>query len=91
MALSQIAQTSQGPMVGDYISSSFSGGSVATLFAVGLQQPSTTSFDEAMYAPSAPLAVATPAQATNPSSTTGVVVPVTGIGTGTTHQAIRND
>jgi hypothetical protein len=91
MALSQIAQTSQGPMVGDYISSSFSGGSVATLFAVGLQQPTTTTFDEAMYAPSAPLAIATPAQATNPSSTTGVVVPVTGIGIGTTHQAIRND
>jgi hypothetical protein len=91
MALSQIAQTSQGPMVGDYISSSFSGGTVATLFAVGLQQPSTTTFDEAMYAPSKPLTVATPAQATNPSSTAGVVVPVTGIGTGTTHQAIRQD
>jgi len=91
MALSQIAQTSQGPMVGDYISSSFSGGSVTTLFAVGLQQPSTTAFDEAMYAPSKPLTVATPDQATNPSSTVGVAVPVTGIGTGTTHQAIRQD
>jgi len=45
MALSQIAQTSQGPMVGDYISSSFSGGTVATLFAVGLQQPASTTFD----------------------------------------------
>ena len=91
MALSQIAQTSQGPMVGDYISSSFSGGSVTTLFAVGLQQPSTTAFDEAMYAPSKPLTVATPDQATNPSSTAAVVVPVTGIGTGNTHQAIRQD
>jgi len=91
MALSQIAQTSQGPMVGDYISSSFSGGSVTTLFAVGLQQPSTTTFDEAMYAPSKPLTVATPDQATSPSSTAGVVVPVTGIGTGATHQAIRQD
>jgi hypothetical protein len=91
MALSQIAQTSQGSMVGDYISSSFSGGKVATLFAVGLQQPSTTTFDEAMYAPSTPLAIATPAQATNASSTAGVLVPVTGIGTGITHQTIRRN
>ena len=91
MALSQIAQTSQGPMVGDYISTSFSGSTVTTLFAVGLQQPSATSFDEAMYAPSTPLAIATPAQATNASSTAGVVAPVTGIGTGITHQTIRRD
>jgi len=91
MALSQIAQTSQGPMVGDYISSSFSGGTVATVFAVGLQQPTSTTFDEAMYAPSTPLTVATPAQATNASSTAGVLVPVTGIGTGVTHQTIRRD
>jgi hypothetical protein len=91
VALSQIALTSQGPMVGDYISSSFSGGNVAALFAVGLQQPSSTTFDEAMYAPTTPLTVAAPAEATNPSSTAGVVVPITGIGTGTTHQAIRRD
>jgi len=91
MALSQIAQTSQGPMVGDYISSSFSGGTVATVFAVGLQQPSSTTFDEAMYAPSTPLTVATPAQAINASSTAGVLVPVTGVGTGITHQTIRRD
>jgi hypothetical protein len=91
MALSQIAQTSQGPMVGDYISSSFSGGTVATVFAVGLQQPNSTTFDEAMYAPSTPLPVATPAQATNASSTAGVLVPVTGVGTGITHQTIRRN
>ena len=91
MALSQIAQTSQGPMVGDYISSSFSGSTVATVFAVGLQQPTSTSFDEAMYAPSTPLPVATPAQATNASSTAGVLVPVTGVGTGITHQTIRRN
>jgi hypothetical protein len=91
MALSQIAQTSQGSMVGDYISSSFSGTTVTTLFTVGLQQPSTTTFDEAMYAPSTPLAVATPAQATNASSTAGVVVPAGGTGTGATHQAIRRN
>jgi hypothetical protein len=91
MALSQIAQTSQGPMVGDYISSSFSGGTVATLFAVGLQQPTSTSFDEAMYAPSAPLTVAAAAQATNASSTAGVLVPAGGAGTGITHKVIRNN
>jgi len=90
MALSQIAQTSQGPMVGDYISSSFSGGKVATLFAVGLQ-PSATAFDEAMYAPSAPLTVAAAAQATSASSTAGVLVPVGGAGTGVTHKVIRNN
>jgi hypothetical protein len=37
MALSEIANTSQGPMVGDYISTSFSGGEATTIFAVGLQ------------------------------------------------------
>ncbi len=91
MALSQIAQTSQGPMVGDYISSSFSGGTVATVFAVGLRQPTSTSFDEAMYAPSTPLPIATPGQAINASSTAGVLVPVTGVGTGITHQTIRRN
>ena len=35
MALSEIAATSQGPMVGDYISTSFSGGKATTVFAVG--------------------------------------------------------
>ena len=35
MALAEIAQTSQGPMVGDYISTSFSGGKATTVFPVG--------------------------------------------------------
>jgi hypothetical protein len=87
MSLSDIALTSQGPMVGDYISTSFSGGSAVTLVAQGL--PHTTVFDEAMYAPSTPLAVATPAQATGVAKSTGVQV--TGQGTGTAHQAIRNN
>jgi len=35
MALSEIAQTSQGPMVGDYISTSFAGGPLAfPIFAI---------------------------------------------------------
>jgi hypothetical protein len=90
MALSQIAQTSQGPMVGDYISTSFSGGRAVSVIAVGLQQPTATSFDEAMYAPTTPLTVASPAQATLPATSTGAG-PVTGIGTGETHHALRDD
>jgi hypothetical protein len=88
MALTDIANTSQGPMVGDYISTSFAGATAATVFAVGLPH-SPGPFDEAMYAPTTPLAVASTAQATRPSSSAGVVV--TGVGTGTTIQAIRND
>jgi hypothetical protein len=91
MALSEIANTSQGPMVGDYISTSFAGSRVATVFAVGLQPPTTTSFDEAMYAPTAPLAVATAQTATQPSSTAGVVTPVTGVGTGAAIRALKDD
>jgi len=91
MALSEIALTSQGPMVGDYISTSFSGGRATTLLAVGLQQPTSSTFDEAMYAPTSPLAVATSAQATQPSTTKGVLVPVTGVGSGATRQALREE
>jgi hypothetical protein len=91
MSLTQIANTSQGPMVGDYISTSFSGGRATTLLAVGLQQPTSTTFNEAMYAPASPLAVATPAQATHPSTTKGVLVPVTGVGSGATRQALREE
>jgi hypothetical protein len=90
MTLDQIAQTSQGPMVGDYISTSFSGGLATTVFAVG--KPTTTSaFDEAMYAPTSRLPVATSAQATNASHTNGVVGPVTGVGTGETHHALKRE
>jgi hypothetical protein len=90
MTLDQIAQTSQGPMVGDYISTSFSGGRATTVFAVG--KPATTAaFDEAMYAPAQRLRVATAAEATNASTTTGVTGPITGQGTGETHHALRDD
>jgi hypothetical protein len=71
MSLNDIAQTSQGPMVGDYISTSFSSAGTATaLIAVG--KPHTGSvFDEGMYA-AAPLAVAAPAAATRLASSDGV-------------------
>jgi BNR repeat-like domain len=88
MTLDQIAQTSQGPMVGDYISTSFSGGLATTVFAVG--KPATTAaFDEAMYSPGR-LAIATAAQATLASSTKGAA-PITGVGIGETIHALRND
>jgi hypothetical protein len=88
MTLDQIAQTSQGPMVGDYISTSFSGGLATTVFAVG-KPPTTAAFDEAMYSPGR-LAVATAAQAIRASSTAGAA-PITGEGTGETHQALRDN
>jgi hypothetical protein len=44
-----------------------------------------------MYAPATPLAVATPAEATHPSSTAGVVVQVNGVGTGESHHSLKND
>jgi hypothetical protein len=87
MALTQIAATSQGFMVGDYISTSFSRGKATTVFAVGRQQPTATSFDEAMYAP-APLSVASAAQATLVGSSAGANG---GTGNGTTHQLLRDD
>ena len=90
MALSQIAQTSQGPMVGDYISTSFSGGRAVTVFPVGLAQPTSTSFDEAMYAPTTPLAVASLAQSPNVASSQGAG-PITGNGIGVAIQTLRQD
>ena len=86
MALSQIANTSQGPMAGDYISTSFSGGMATTLFAVG-RDATTAAFNEAMYAPGR-LSVASAAQATQVARTTGAFGAV---GTGETHHALRND
>ena len=89
MTLDEIAQTSQGPMTGDYISTSFSGGNAVTVFPVGVPAASG-SFDEAMYAPSAPLPVASPSAATNPSTTSGVY-PITGVGIGETHHDLKSN
>src|SRR3954468_9679940 len=63
MKLGDIAATSQGPMVGDYISTSFNGaGTAATVFAIGQAPPPP--FDEGMWAPTTPLPVASAAEAT---------------------------
>ena len=92
MALSQIALTSQGPMVGDYISTSFSGGLATTLLAVGLQQPTSTTFDEAMLranvAGSRWQPRRRPLSRQPPRASS---VPVTGVGSGATRQALRQE
>jgi hypothetical protein len=86
MALSEIANTSQGPMVGDYISTSFSGGMATTVIAVG-KQTTAAAFDEAMYSPGR-LSVASVAQASRVASSAGSFGAV---GTGETHHALKND
>jgi BNR repeat-like domain len=84
MTLDQIAQTSQGPMVGDYISTSISSGRATTVFAVG--KPATTAaFDEAMYSPGR-LAVASRAEAPRAATTAGAT---SGVGTGETQLALK--
>jgi hypothetical protein len=85
MLLSDIAQTSQGSMVGDYMSTSISGGTATTVFAVGLPHSGST-FDEGMYAPTAPLPIATAVRATRASSNRGVVVSETGARHGVIHR-----
>jgi hypothetical protein len=88
MSLTDIAATSQGPMVGDYISTSFnSSGSAATVFAIGNRHPAPPPpFDEGMWAPTTPLTVATAAQATLPATSAGAA---SGQGVGAALQAIE--
>jgi hypothetical protein len=88
MRLADIAATSQGPMVGDYISTSFNAaGTAATVFAIG--NPHTGSvFDEGMWAPTTPLQVASAAQATRSASSAGAA---SGQGVGAAQQAIRHN
>jgi len=88
MSLADIASTSQGPMVGDYISTSFNAaGTAATLFAIGESHTGTV-FDEGMWAPSTPLAVATPDQATRKASSAGAA---SGLGVGAAQEAVRRE
>src|SRR3954449_10391042 len=90
MSLSDIANTSQGRMVGDYISTSFNAsGRAVPVFAVGNPHTVAQPFAEAMYAPSAPLPVTPPAQARNAATSAGAQA-TTGQGTGETHHALRN-
>jgi hypothetical protein len=57
MTMAQIAATSQGPMVGDYISCSVVGGKSIALFAVGKAPTNGQAFDEGMYTVSGGLAM----------------------------------
>jgi hypothetical protein len=91
MSLTDIADTSQGRMVGDYISTSFNaGGTAVPVIAVGRPHTVAQPFDEAMYAPSSPLAVTPPSGAHNTASSAGASS-TTGQGTGTTHHALRDE
>jgi hypothetical protein len=49
MSLSQIASTNQGPMVGDYIATAFSGGKAVSVFAVGRTPTNGQAYDLSMY------------------------------------------
>ena len=55
MTLDELAPTTQGPMVGDYMSASFMAGRAWSVFAVG-QPPSGSTLNEAMYTLSGGLA-----------------------------------
>ncbi len=54
MSLGWLASTTQGPMVGDYISTSFAGGTAHAVFALA-NAPSGSILDEAMYTTTAGL------------------------------------
>jgi hypothetical protein len=91
MSLSDIANTSQGPMVGDYISSSFNqSGRATSAFAVGLPHTAAQPFDEGTYAPATPLAVTPPASAGNVASSAGAQA-ITGQGTGEAQHTLRDE
>jgi hypothetical protein len=88
MSLTDIAATSQGPMVGDYISTSFNAaGTAATVFAIG--NPHTGSvFDEGLWAPASLLPVVSAAGATQHATSLGAA---NGQGVGAAEQAVRDD
>jgi hypothetical protein len=91
MSLSDIANTSQGPMVGDYISTSFNqSGRATSAFAVGLPHTAAQLFDEGTYAPATPLAVTPPASAGNVASSAGAQA-ITGQGTGEAQHTLRDE
>jgi hypothetical protein len=66
MTMAQIANTSQGTMVGDYMSSSVLNGKSVALFAVGKTPTNGQAFDEGMYTVAGGLALRA---GTNPSTT----------------------
>ena len=88
MSLTDIAATSQGPMVGDYISTSFNAaGTATTVLAIGKPHGGTV-FDEGIWAPTSLLPVVSAAGATRQASSLGAA---NGQGVGAAEQAIRED
>lgn len=69
MSMSWLPLTSQGYMVGDYISTSFVGGRARPVIAVA-QAPSGGAFNQAMYTPTGGLAIT---GGTNPASADGAM------------------
>jgi hypothetical protein len=91
MSLSEIANTSQGRMVGDYIATSINNnGTADAVFAIGVPPKPPLAFDEGMYAPNKPLAIASPSAATSVASSAGVQS-TGGTGNGALLQAIRHN
>ena len=87
MRLADIAATSQGPMVGDYISTSFNAaGTATTVFAIGSPHTGNV-FDEGMCAPTTPLPVASAARPRAADQRRGR----DGQGVGEAQQALRDD
>ncbi|MGA5821997.1 hypothetical protein ACPC54_29540 [Kitasatospora sp. NPDC094028] len=70
MSLAQIASTTQGSMVGDYLSTSVVNGRAVAIFAVGKAPTNGQAFDEAMYAVTGGLALQA---GTVPASTSPVL------------------
>jgi hypothetical protein len=70
-ALNNIAKTTDGRVLGDYISTSFNQhGAATTVFPVGIPATGAQAFDEAMFAPRSPLAVTPLAAAHNVARST---------------------
>jgi hypothetical protein len=69
MSLTWLASTSQGYMVGDYISTSFAGGTAHPVIAVA-NPPNGSTFDEAMYSVAGGLSVTGGSVAPNGTSST---------------------
>ncbi|MDP9074575.1 MAG: glycoside hydrolase [Actinomycetota bacterium] len=77
MSLSWLASTSQGWMVGDYISTSFSSAGAHPVFAVA-NAPAGSVLDEAMYSPATGLAAASGTAGGAPAVASGDEQPVAG-------------
>jgi hypothetical protein len=85
MSLSDIAATSQGPMVGDYISTSFNGAGTATSVIADAAPKSGSVFQEGMFG-TGTFPVATATAATRHASSAGAQA---GVGSGEAVQAAR--